>query len=168
MIFSKKLKKDTVALKNLIYAVIALIIVGTCTILILINPFEKQNKSYDKTIHNISPELFQSQNYTPNDIIENSIKLNKPPLSIKLEVILPVDSSVFIMNEPINFKTKGILQHTYQIIICNNKGEKVFESDEIKDQSYMVESRLNPGIYYWKIQLKNSTIWGGRFFIIHK
>lgn len=168
MIFSNKTKKNKTEAKNLIYAVFVLIFVGICVILILINPLKKQTEDNVKTIQNITPVLFRTQNYTPNNVIEKEIKLNKPAISLKMEGILPVDSSLFIINESINFKTKGFLHQTYRIIIYNNKGVKVFESEEIKNQNYMFESKLKPGIYYWKIQLKNNFIWAGRFFILYQ
>ncbi|MFC2137229.1 hypothetical protein ACFLTE_03540 [Bacteroidota bacterium] len=168
MKFIKKSKKEITALKNLIYAISALVIVGACTVLILINPFKKEKISEDKTINKISPEIFQSTIYAPNQAIEKNIKLNMNSKSWKMEGVLPVDSSIFLMNETINFKTKGFLSNPYQIIIYDNKINKVFESEELTSKNFTYESDLRPGVYYWKMQLKKDMIWGGKFFIIHK
>ena len=75
----------------------------------------------EKTINKLSPELLQSENFVPHPAIENQLKINYRSKAWKMEVLLPADSSIYIMNEIINFKTKGLIRSTYHIEIYNNK-----------------------------------------------
>ncbi len=160
--------KKQLALKNFLFALSAIIIIGACTLIIFLNPSKKIDTTSNKTIFNISPELFLANNYIPHPEIEKELSTPKKFKAYKLNVVLPVDSSVFVVNEIINFKTKGLARSPFKIIIYNNKGAKVFESEIIPDNDFTYESTLSPGIYYWKIQLKKISTWGGRFYIISK
>jgi hypothetical protein len=102
--------------------------------------------------------------YQPNRTLETLV--GTASRSGEFSMLKPSGSAMFNKTETIWFSWEtGITEET-TLVIENNKGEIVYESDSNTQQSVMLKaSFLGFGLFYFKIMQKDEVIYFGKFTI---
>ncbi len=99
-------------------------------------------------------------NFKVNPNLESMI--NSHYRSEGIEIIAPKNNTV--IKEPITFAWKETTYSSLILKIINNQNQ-VFHHHEVKGNSYTFQPKLNPGLYYWKLENKNDLLFIGKFII---
>lgn len=102
--------------------------------------------------------------YQPDKALENLIGTTNRSGSFRM--LKPAISSVFSRKSTILFSWKTEIPLETSLVVENNTGLVVYESDSNYNQSvYLKASFLNLGLYYYKIMRKDEVIYFGKFTI---
>jgi len=96
--------------------------------------------------------------YNLESLVETNFRSNS------IKVIAPKIAQQFNSRQKITFNFVNTLQRTLFIKIVNNKEENVFTTDFIGD-SYKLNCKLKPGLYYWKLETEDDLLYVGKFTI---
>lgn len=97
-------------------------------------------------------ELFES-------LIASSLR------SGEIKIIAPLMNQHYTEQDTIHFEFKKSATSALKIKIYNNKGEKVYEKENITVDKCKINAKLSPGLYYWKLEKKDDLIHIGKFVI---
>jgi hypothetical protein len=101
--------------------------------------------------------------FQPNKVLENLIGTIR---SGDFQMLTPPKSATFTHNNSICFSWKTTNPEETSLIIENNKGIVVYESDSNLNQKVLIKaSFLNSGLFYYKIIRKDDVIYFGKFTI---
>jgi hypothetical protein len=101
--------------------------------------------------------------YRLNPNLENMI--GSQLRSALFEVSAPENNGVFTVpfgRILFSWKKEFLTPHTLKIV---NNRNKVLYTSAIQGNSFEFTGRLDPGLYYWKIESKNELLYVGKFFI---
>jgi hypothetical protein len=90
-----------------------------------------------------------ASNYRSNDM-----KVSFPPLN-----------HTFNSGQTIVFKINSDISKPIVLILFNNKGEEIIEKNNISNNRLLINNRLSPGLYYWKLLKGRDLIQVGKFFM---
>jgi hypothetical protein len=77
----------------------------------------------------------------------------------------PANNEVFKRSQPINFTFKTEMPEPLSLILFNNEGRKIFSAAGIRQESYSLDTTLQSGLYYWKLENSTDLLYTGKFFI---
>jgi len=112
----------------------------------------KQTSSYISANYEIYPDF--------ENLIEESFRSE-----FSLKILEPKTGQVLPLNKPIVFKWKGETDEKIRIAIFNNKAEKLYEIKHISDNQVILNKKLRPGLYYWKVETESDLVYLGKFVI---
>ncbi len=102
--------------------------------------------------------------YQQNKVLENLIGTTNRSGSIRM--LKPEASSVFTRKSTIWFSWKTESPEETSLIVENNNGLVVYESDSNYNQSvFLMASYLDFGLFYYKIMRKDEVIYFGKFTV---
>ena len=118
---------------------------------------QKENEENLMALNNVTEKDFKE-----NSVLENFVNRNVRSEE-NIKIIFPSIGDTLIKNVRLKWASseKGT---GYQIIIVNNRNEKVWEITT-DSNTIMVEKKLLPGLYYWKIENDGKLETIGKFFI---
>lgn len=116
----------------------------------------KQNSKYNTNFYAANYKIFPDF----ESFIEESYRSE-----FSLKITEPKTGQELSVNKPIFFKWKSELDEKIKIVILNNKAEIVYEIKNITDNKAILYKKLQPGLYYWKIEAENDLLFLGKFII---
>lgn len=118
---------------------------------------EKQSKetpeNHDKTI--------LAQAYETSKFFEGMIEVQYRSPAISVE--FPTPAQHYSKNEKIKWKWQSNKYDSLQLVIFNNKENILFEA--YIGETYMLENKLNPGLYYWQLENTKEALHIGKFTV---
>ena len=123
---------------------------------------ETQKESGDKNKKLFASNNFNEEDFKNNPVLENFVNRNVRSES-DIEIISPVIGDT--LKNKIELKWKSILKGiNYHIIVVNNKNEKTWEITTSNKRT-SINKKLQPGLYYWKIEADEKLEIVGKFFV---
>ena len=160
-------KSSFFSVRNLALAASIVLLIGIYFII----QFTTNSKSYKEPriaqLHDLEEtykDKLSSANFKNNFVLECAIYQNVRSSDFIHNIISPLDSGVYKTNEIICFELSDNTKIN-GIIILNNKSDTVFQKLNINQQIFEFENILEEGVYYWKYQVDDKTIWGEKFYV---
>lgn len=119
-----------------------------------------QPKSTNPVNNENTRQLFAA-NFSPSEQWEELI--NENVRSTSFEVLSPKSATSFKPNTKISFQWKGANANRY-LIIMNNKGNEIHKVKVITN-SFELDAKLDPGLYYWKLDSDDDLLHVGNFVV---
>ncbi len=128
--------------------------------------FDTLTKNTDSTIENKEstktiPAQLYADAYKPLSYLEGAI--DNQLRSESLKIISPKPSAEFHEPYVILFDWEPVRNESLSLVIKDNKGETIFESEISAPFTYM--RSLHQGLYYWQLNTKDETLYAGKFFL---
>lgn len=102
-------------------------------------------------------------NFEPSETLDGL--LNDATRSEMLNVKTPANGTTFAPAQPILFSWSGATAgEPLQIVIVNNQNKEQYRLDA-GIEGLTFAKKLNPGIYYWKLENETDLLYVGMFFI---
>lgn len=124
----------------------------------------KQKNPQPKSIIPIEPqntrELYAA-NFEPS--VEWSDMMNETVRSTSFQVLQPKSPTAFKPNTKIAFQWKGSNMNRY-LVVMNNKGDEIHKAKVIAN-SFELDAKLLPGLYYWKLDSDEDLLHVGSFTV---
>lgn len=107
-------------------------------------------------------ENYNKEDFAVNEILENFVDRN-----------IRSEEGVEILSPGIGDTLKGRIklkwksfepEKNFHIIVVNNKNKKIWESTTHYSNTF-INKRLQPGLYYWKIEERNKLVALGKFIV---
>ena len=99
--------------------------------------------------------MFETQPYL-EEMISDVIR------SESITILSPVIGEV--LEKDIVFRWKGMNEKKLYLVILNNKAQEIY-THELEKSPYKLRRKLNPGLYYWKIESEEEMLYLGKFTI---
>jgi hypothetical protein len=141
-------------------------------VIINADSIKKHNKNHD---NKINTKKTDSTIKLPVQHDELAVNLHESPIfenlvasnyrSSDVDVISPILNQKFTAKQAIVFKFKGDLTIPVAVFIYNNKGERISNTENISINSFTLDLKLTPGLYYWKLEKKDNLLYVGKFFV---
>jgi len=87
------------------------------------------------------------------------------PRSQEVKIIAPFINQHYAENDTIYFELKKPPTTSLTIKIYNNKGDKVFEEENMTIVKCKISKKLSPGLYYWKLEKSDDLMYVGKFIV---
>jgi len=84
---------------------------------------------------------------------------------LSLKIITPKIGQELKGNNLISFQWKGKSDKKLKLEIFNNKSGKIGEIKGFTDNKAVLNKKLQPGLYYWKLETENDLLYLGKFII---
>jgi hypothetical protein len=114
---------------------------------------------------NVNPEQnYIAANFDVYPVFENLIR-EKYRSGLYIRIISPQKDQQFSIYASILFSWESKLYESLKIIILNNKAELIVEIKDVVDNTVIFNKKLQPGLYYWKLETENDLVYLGKFVI---
>jgi hypothetical protein len=108
------------------------------------------------------PKDVLAANFEPSTTLEEL--LEGTTRGEEITVNTPLNTASFAPGQVISFNWTGAGAGPWQVIILNNHNKEQYRL-EADAEGLTFTGRLNPGIYYWKLENETDLIYVGKFFI---
>lgn len=100
--------------------------------------------------------------YKENSVLENFVDRNIRSAE-SVEIISPKNGTT-VKQIPFYLKWSGVKSKNYNIVIVNNQNKIIFSRD-VLGSKLEIKNKIEPGLYYWKINYNNKLEAVGKFKI---
>lgn len=125
-------------------------------------PYRQNEKEieFNETIS----ENYISEHFTEFPALESAV--NEITRDNDLTIIhTPEVGEIISQDRFVKFEWKTSKYALNKIKIINNKGEEIYSSKMLSSNSYLLNRKLSPGLYYWKLEEEDEVIYVGKFII---
>ena len=126
----------------------------------IIDPLKNRLAYAQNSINMNDPDI--QDKYKDYPLFENMIESDFRSI-INIKILTPELSAAFFTGQAIKFRWEINVTDTLNLKITNNKGKELFNYKDLIRNKLRIKNRLNPGLYYWKLETAEKLIYVGRF-----
>jgi hypothetical protein len=120
----------------------------------------KIQKSPTKEDGKVNQQKILADNFSESPNLENLV--NSASRSELPLVVSPKNNAV--VSQEILFEWKVQEGGLVSVTILSNK-EDVLKNVKLKQSKFLFSGKLNPGLYYWKLEREDELLYVGKFFV---
>lgn len=108
-----------------------------------------------------------ARNFVQSEYLESLVGSNFRGEDISISVISPKNGENFKRNVRFewNAQKNGVeFNGPFELVILNNNEEEVFRK-EVENRQFVLQNKIDPGLYYWTLDFQEETLYLGKFFI---
>lgn len=130
------------------------------------HPAQEADSAKENTLaHGVRGRILLAERYKPDPSMESLVGEVTRAGGIRLQN--PPYSETIRSGSDVRFAWTSELPVSLEIQLFDNKGMRVFSSEKISGEEYMLKTgSFEPGLYYWKLLLKGKLATAGKVKII--
>jgi len=121
---------------------------------------KKENQSAEKIQQVKEPGSKNLLAYTPSPVLEDLIQTNTRSSDIK--ILSPYNNDT--LKGSIKFQWEFKSDEKLWLKIVDNS-EKELYNYSVQEDQFVLQERLKPGLYYWKLETQDDLVHVGKFFV---